>query len=82
MTDLFKFKLVSISKEDTSKDLCDLCKSNRGFLGYFDTCNHSCCSKCIDNLYDTYDVINTETYYDELFKCPTCFKKILNVEYK
>ena len=79
--DLSKFKVISIAKED--KDYkCELCKSNRGFLGYFDTCNHSYCSKCIDNLYDTYDVLNTETYFEELFKCPTCFEKILNVEYK
>ena len=35
--DLSKFKVISIAKED--KDYkCELCKSNRGFLGYFDTC--------------------------------------------
>jgi hypothetical protein len=37
MSDLTKFKVISIAKEDNQYK-CNLCQSNRGFLGYFDTC--------------------------------------------
>ena len=77
MSDLTKFKVISIAKEDNQYK-CNLCQSNRGFLAYFDTCEHSCCSNCIDNLFDTYDV----KCFEELFKCPKCFINIYNIEYE
>jgi hypothetical protein len=75
---LFKILQISENNIDLSIYICDICNKNSNTISIFDSCNHTCCVSCVDNLYDSY--LNKDK--SVIFECPFCSSKVYDIVYK
>lgn len=83
------FKMLQISENNlyTLIYTCDLCNKHPNTISIFDSCNHHCCSSCVNNLFHSY--LKNNNYQEEkrkidsiMFICPFCNSKVYDIIYK
>lgn len=74
----FEIKSVNFYSNNT-RDICSFCKKEiKSHSVVLIECEHLLCTNCLDLLSDSYFSYSSSS----LLECPTCNKKIFNINYK
>ena len=75
--ELFNGLIILQKTKEIPIKKCLICKIEREFMATFYECSHSCCTTCLDQLYDNAKISEN----NELFTCIFCNNKIYNIKF-